>query len=138
MTTYKGKSAVIARPVGELYGRFSNMSALEDALKNGQNSDLRPGDIKFDEDSLTIVNQQVGEIKFKIVERVEPEKIVFSAENSPLPIGMTIHLKSIDDMSTEVSTSIDIEIPVVMKALIGSKLQQVADKFGSMMAQMGK
>ena len=139
MATYKGKSAVIARPIGELYGRFSDMSALEDTIRNNAgNKTEQMGDIKFDHDTLTIVNPQVGEIKFRVVERVEPVKVAFAAENSPLPIGMTINLKEVDPSTTEVSTELDLEIPAVMRAFIGPKLQKVADKFGEMMTQMGK
>jgi len=112
------------------------MSALAEAMKSRAEGNGEMGDIKFGENSLSIVNPQVGEIKFEIVERVEPSKVAFSAVNSPLPIGMTINLSPIGDDSTEVSTAIDIEIPVVMRALIGSKLQQVADKFGDTMAKM--
>ena len=138
MTAYKGKSAVIARPVGELYSRFSDMSALEEAIRNRQETKEHVAEMKFDSDSLTIKTSQMGEIRFEIVERIEPSKIVFRAVNSPLPLGMTINLKAVGDAATEVSTSIDVELPMMVRALVGPKLQHVADQFGNMMAQMGK
>lgn len=138
MTTYKGKPAVIARPIGELYGRFSDMSALEQAVKSRPEAQDHVAGMKFDADSLTIVTSQVGEIRFEIVERVEPSKIAFKATDSPLPLGMTINLRAIDDTTTEVSTAIDIELPMMVRALVGPKLQQVADQFGNMMSGMGK
>ena len=138
MATYKGKSAVIERPIGDLYGRFSDMSALEEAVKARPEAQEHMAEMKFDADSLTIVTPQVGEIRFEIVERVEPSRIVFKATSSPLPLGMTINLKAVDETVTEVSTSIDIELPVMVRALVGPKLQHVADQFGDMMAKMGK
>lgn len=138
MATYKGKPAVIERPVDELYNRFSDMSALEEALKNRGGDQAQMGEVKFDKDSLSIVNPQVGEIRFEITDRVAPNKVAFTAVNSPLPIGMTINLKALSENTTEVSTEINLELPAVMRAFVGPKLQKVADKFGEMMTQMGK
>lgn len=137
MSTYKGKPAVIDRPIGDVYARFSDLSAMEEVVKNRAGDLAEKAEIKFEADSLTIVNNQVGEIRFEVTERVEPSKVVFKAANSPLPIVMAINLASVGETSTEVSTTIDVEIPVMLKAFIGPKLQQVADQFGTMMAGMG-
>lgn len=137
MSTYKGKPAVIDRPIGDVYARFSDLSAMEEVVKNRAGDLAEKAEIKFEADSLTIVNNQVGEIRFEVTERVEPSKVVFKAANSPLPIVMAINLAPVGETSTEVSTTIDVEIPVMLKAFIGPKLQQVADQFGTMMAGMG-
>lgn len=137
MAKYKGKSAVIYRPIASVYERFSDLSVLEEVLRDRPDAS-QMAEIKFDDNSLTIVNNQVGEIRFDVTERVEPTKIVFTAANSPLPIVMTINMLAITENSTEVSTEIDVEIPVMLKAFIGPKLQQVADQFGVMMAGMGR
>ncbi|MDE6403194.1 MAG: hypothetical protein K2K86_05225 [Muribaculaceae bacterium] len=137
MATYKGKPAVIDRPIGDVYARFSDLSAMEEVVKNRAGDLAEKAEIKFEADSLTIVNNQVGEIRFEVTERVEPSKVVFKAANSPLPIVMAINLAPVGETSTEVSTTIDVEIPVMLKAFIGPKLQQVADQFGTMMAGMG-
>lgn len=138
MSKYTGKPAVINRPIGDLYGRFANLSSLEEVLRNGNNKAGEVGEIKFDDNSITIVNPQVGEIRFEVVERVEPTKIAFKAAKSPLPIGMTINLKPVTETSTEVSTVLDIELPMMVRTIVGPKLQQVADKFGETMAQLGQ
>lgn len=138
MDTYSGKPAVINKPIGELYARFSDMSALQQAISNRTNDDTAQiADIKFEDNALLIVNPQIGEIRFEIVERVEPSRIAYSAVKSPLPLGMSINLTPVDEASTQVSTEINIELPAMMKMFLGSKLQQVADKFGDMMANMG-
>ena len=137
MATYKGKPAVIDRPIGDVYARFSDLSAMEEVVKNRAGDLAEKAEIKFEADSLTIVNNQVGEIRFEVTERVEPSKVVCKAANSPLPIVMAINLAPVGETSTEVSTTIDVEIPVMLKAFIGPKLQHVADQFGTMMAGMG-
>lgn len=134
MAAYTGKPAVINRPVGDLYVHFSDLSHLKESIAAKAGADAeRVGEVEVGEDFIAINNPQVGQIKFQVVERVEPERIVMKAVNSPLPIAMTINLKELAPDSTEVSTVLDIDIPPVMKAFLGPKFQKVADQFGQMM-----
>lgn len=137
MSVYKGKATVVNRPIAELYSRFSDMNLLRRAVEERAGDGIsKAGEIKFGDDSLSIVNPQVGEIKFQIVERVEPSRIAFKAVNSPLPLGMSIILKPVTDDSTEVSTEIEVELPAMLRAMLGSKMQHVADEFGAIMSRM--
>lgn len=134
MAKYVGKPATINRPIGELYAQFSDMTRLKGTLEKGNPEQAsKVGNVEVGEDYMAINNPQVGQIKFQVTERVEPSKVAFSAVQSPLPVSMSINLKEITPESTEVSTVLEMEIPMVMKALIGPKLQKVADQFGEMM-----
>lgn len=133
MAKYTGKPTVINRPINDLYSHFSNLSRLKDAIAAKNAGAENMGQVEVGEDFIAITNPQVGQIKFQVTERVEPSKIAMVAVNSPLPIAMSINLKEITPESTEVSTVLDLEIPAVMKAFIGPKLQKVADQFGELM-----
>lgn len=136
MSTYKGKATVVNRPIGDIYNRFSDLTVLRDSLENSGKLKTPDAQIKLSEDTLSVVNPQLGEIKFKIVERIEPTRVVFQALNFPMPLGMTINLQPVGDDATEVSTSIDIELPAMVKMMLGSKIQEVADNFGKLMGGM--
>lgn len=139
MTTYKGKPAVVDTPADQLFSRFSDLSNLQAALNNLPAEELaKVGELRFDRDSLTMVTPQVGEIKFQVIERQAPGKVVFSAVGSPLPITMAINFKPLSDASTEVVTAIELDIPAVMKPFVGPKLQQAADRFGELMGTLGR
>lgn len=139
MTTYKGKPAVVDTPADQLFSRFSDLSNLQAALNNLTAEELaKVGELRFDRDSLTMVTPQVGEIKFQVIERQAPGKVVFSAVGSPLPITMAINFKPLSDASTEVVTAIELDIPAVMKPFVGPKLQQAADRFGELMGTLGR
>ena len=134
MAKYVGKPATINRPIAQLYSQFSDMSRLKGALEKGNPEQAsKMGNVEVGEDYMAINNPQVGQIKFQVTERVEPVKVSFTAVQSPLPISMSINLKEISQETTEVSTVLEMEIPMVMKALVGPKLQKVADQFGEMM-----
>ena len=134
MAKYTGKPATINRPIAELYAQFSDMSRLKGALEKANPEQAsKMGNVEVGEDYMAINNPQVGQIKFQVTERIEPTRIAFSAVQSPLPVSMSINLKEITPETTEVSTVLEMEIPMVMKALVGPKLQKVADQFGEMM-----
>lgn len=139
MATYSSKPAVINRPIQEIFDRFSDLSNLQDQLKELPEEQLaRIGDVKFDTDSIAINTPQVGEIKFQVIERVAPGKIVFGSPSSPIPLKMTLTLTPVTDDSTEAVTAIDVEIPMMLRPLIGGKMQEAADQFSKLMSQLSR
>lgn len=139
MATYSSKPAVINRPIQEIFDRFSDLGNLQNQLKELPEEQLaRIGDVKFDTDSIAINTPQVGEIKFQVTERVAPGKIVFGSPSSPIPLKMTLTLKPVTDDSTEAVTAIDVEIPMMLRPLIGGKLQEAADQFSKLMSQLSR
>lgn len=139
MATYSSKPAVINRPIQEIFDRFSDLSNLQNQLKELPEEQLaRIGDVKFDTDSIAINTPQVGEIKFQVTERVAPGKIVFGSPSSPIPLKMTLTLKPVTGDSTEAVTAIDVEIPMMLRPLIGGKLQEAADQFSKLMSQLSR
>lgn len=139
MAIYSSKPAVINRPIQEIFDRFSDLSNLQDQLMKLPEEQLaRVGDVKFDTDSIAINTPQVGEVKFQVTERVAPGKIVFGSPSSPIPLKMILTLKPVTDDSTEVVTAIDVEIPMMLRPLIGGKLQEAADQFSTLMSQLSR
>lgn len=137
MATYSSKPVTVNRPAGEIYEKFSDLSNMEAQIKNlPEDQRAKIGDVKFDTDSIAINTPQVGEIKFKVTERVPHSKIVFGSPSSPIPLNMTLTLSPLSDASTEVVTSIDVEIPMMLRPLIGGKLQEAADQFSKLMSQL--
>lgn len=135
MATYKSKDTRIARPAGEIFSRFSDMTRLQeilDQLPEEQRSKV--GDVEFTPDSLKIKTPQVGEIAFVVKERVEPSKIVFSTASSPVPLEMAVNITPDGDDASMVQTVIDVEIPAIARAFVGPKLQEAADKFGELIS----
>lgn len=137
MAKYTGKPVVIEKPAEELFDRFGNLSFLQDKLAEmPEDMKQQLGQIKFDNDRLVLSTPQVGDICFLVKERRRPDLVVFTAENAPVPIDMSVSFKNMGQSSTEVSTSIEVDIPAIMKPLVGPHLQKAADKFGEVMTQL--
>lgn len=135
MATYKSKPAKVNRPAADIYSRFSDMTSLQQQLEQLPEEQRKQiGDVEFTPDSLKINTPQVGEIAFVVKERVEPSKIVFGTASSPVPLTMEVNILPDGDNASEVTTVIDVEIPAIVRPIIGPQLQKAADKFGELIS----
>lgn len=139
MATFKSPKTEIGKSADELFDRFSDLSHLQTAL-DGLSPEQRSqvGDVEFTADSLKIVTPQVGAIEFTVVDRVRPSKIVFGTKSSPVPLSMELDIEPTGEASSSVQTLIDVEIPAMLRPLIGPQLQKAADKFGELISGLSR
>lgn len=90
------------------------------------------GNVRFDADSITIEAAPVGEITLEVVERIAPTRVKLQAKSSPVPMNLLIELDPKSADSTAVVTSIDVDIPMFLRPMVGGKMQEAADKFGEL------
>jgi hypothetical protein len=94
----------------------------------------RIGEINFEKDCITLNTQQVGQIKFRVTER-NTSRIAFTAEGTPVPMVMQVDLTAKGAEQTELVTSIEVDIPVFLKPMIGGAMQKAVDQFGGMISR---
>ncbi|MDE7457818.1 MAG: hypothetical protein K2M77_03025 [Muribaculaceae bacterium] len=136
MAEYKSKAVTVARSAEYIADKFADLSAFGNALDSLPESErAKIGDVKFDADSITIETKQVGTISFKVTERT-PRKVVMNAVGSPVPLDLCVNLTPLGQDSTEIVTSIDVEIPAMLRPLIGGAMQKAVDQFGNLMAKL--
>ncbi|MDE6318014.1 MAG: hypothetical protein K2L73_06405 [Muribaculaceae bacterium] len=139
MSRYESKPVTVDKPVDEMFNRFSDLTFFETQLEQlPEDKRAQLGEVHFAADSISIVTPQVGELKFEVIERHAPDKIVFGSPSSPVPLTMSVNFKAVTKSSTEVSTVIDVEIPAMLRPFVGPKLQQAADKFGEMISNLSR
>ncbi|MDE7135833.1 MAG: hypothetical protein K2N91_04310 [Muribaculaceae bacterium] len=139
MSKYTGSPTIVAKPINEIYDRFKDLTFFEDKIKQLPAEQLaKLGNLNFTPDSITVDTGQMGNLTFGVTEREAPTKIVFSAVGSPVPLTMRIDLREIDPEQTEVLTSIDVDLPAMLKPFVGPKLQEAADKFSLMIGNLSK
>lgn len=139
MAKYKSKPEEISMPINLLYEKLSDMRNFGTRI-NELPEDIKEkiGDVRFENDRFVISTPQVGEIAFAVVGGEAPNKIIYGTPDSPLPLEMAVNLKALNDATTEVYTSIEVEIPMMLRPMVGPKLQEAADKFGEMISNMAK
>lgn len=136
MAKYSAKPVTVGMPASTISSKFEDLTTLQGALdKMPPEVAAKVGDVRFEKDALVINTPQLGAITLKVVKRT-PERVALSAVGSPVPLTMGVDLKSLSADSTELNTSIEVEIPAMLRPLIGSKMQEAANKFGDLMGKL--
>lgn len=137
MSRYSSKQACVSMPIAQLYERLSHLGHMQAQLdKLPQDQLARIGEVRFDDNYVSINAPQVGEIRFEIVERTEPTRVVFAAANMPVPLKLSVELAEMSQSETGVTSSIDVEIPAMLRPLVGGKMQEAADRFTDLIKQL--
>lgn len=136
MAEYKSKPVTVGRPAEYISEKFADLSAFGSSLDSLPESErAKIGDVKFDKDSITLDTKQVGKISFKVTER-SPKRVVMNAVGSPVPLNLCVNLTPLGDDATEIETVIDVEIPAMLRPLIGGAMQKAVDQFGDLLAKL--
>ncbi len=139
MATYSSKPIEIPMQAESVYEKVSNLSGFQERSDNlPQDVKDKIGAVRFTEDSIIINAATVGDMVLSVSEKVPGKRVAFTANGAPVPIVMSINLENIDNEKTLVTTCIDVEIPAMLKPLVGSKLQEAAEKFGDMIGNIAK
>ncbi len=136
MAKYSSKPQLVNRPAADLAAQFSDFRHLQDALgRMPEEERAKVGDVEFTEDCITIRTPQVGAIRLRATERT-PRRIVLTAESSPVPMSMCVDFVPAGESQTEVTGSLDVELPMMLRPLVGPTLQKAADQFGNLFAKL--
>ena len=133
MATYTSKPTVINSSASAIADKFSDLSRFQEYIdKLPESERAKIGDLALTSDSIVMKTPQVGEITLKVTERT-PHCIKLSAVGSPVPMILAVNIKPINENSSELVTSMDVDIPVFLKPMIGGTLQKAVDQFGELM-----
>lgn len=136
MAKYSSKPVTVPVASQVIADKFSDLSRLEGALEQlPADQRAKIGDVSFSRDTLTIKTTQVGDIKF-VVKECTPQRVVMGAEKSPVPLDMRVDLKPQSADSTEFTTSIEVDIPMMLKPMLGGPMQKAVDQFSDLLVKL--
>lgn len=140
MESYKSDKVVIDHNIELIYNKLSNPSMFKEQME--KNMDRVPDEarehlnkVKFEEDGISI-ESPMGEVKLSVSESVAPNLVKYVAESSPVPFGLTVNLEAIDEEHTNAVAEINIELPMMLRAMVGGKLSEGAQKMGEVIAKL--
>lgn len=134
---FTGKPVTIPAAPEEIFAKFDDLTQLQALLdKLPEEQKQKIGNVSFTTDSILIQTSQVGEIKFVVKERVRPSRIVFGTESSPVPLTLTAKLTPVGTGSTEILAETDVNIPPMLKPMVGGMMQKATDQFGALIGQL--
>lgn len=140
MESYKSEKSVINYGIDVIYSKLSDPRIFKAHLD--ENMDRLPSDarehlekVKFEDDGISI-ESPMGALKLSVAESVEPTMVKYSALQSPVPFGLTVNLEAIDENHTQSVTELNIELPMMLRAMVGSKLKDGAKQLGEVIAKL--
>ena len=102
------------------------MNKVKDKLKN----------LSFDQDSLSINVDPIGQVSMRIIERDEPKMIKLESEKSPFAFKFWIQVLPVMEASSKMKLTIDADIPFFAKSMVAKPLQEGIEKIADALAMI--
>ena len=129
---YESSIKQIPYPQEKVYEKLSNLENIEQ-VRNRIPEDKLNG-LTFDRDSVSVSVPPVGSITMCIIERDEPKCVKFEAKNSPVPFNLWIQILPVTETTSKMKVPIKADIPMILKPMLGSKLEEGIDKIADALA----
>ena len=102
------------------------MNKVKDKLKN----------LSFDQDSLSINVDPIGQVSMRIIERDEPKMIKLESDKSPFAFKFWIQVLPVTEASSKMKLTIDADIPFFAKSMVAKPLQEGIEKIADALAMI--
>lgn len=135
MSTYSSSEISLKGSAEKVYNVVSNPGLLKNLLENVP-ADKIPEDKKamFDQlklsgDCIEIPGGPVGNIRLQINKGVAPSLVELNGVDTPVKMSIKFHIIPETEESCRGKVELDIDIPMMLKPMIGGTLQKVVDQF---------
>ena len=128
MQEYTSKQIQILRPAEQIYQLISRFDNLTPVLQG------RVDDWQATEDRCSFKAKGFG-VTLVMAERVEPKHVKITGEGVPMDFAFWVQLHKVSDTDTRLRLVLHTELNMMMKMLIGSKLQGVLDQIADGLQQ---
>lgn len=132
MTTYESRQKQILKPQETIYGLLSDLTHLENFRAHIPADKVK--DLEFTADTVSASIDPIGRVTFRIVEREPYKTVKFGADNLPIQFNLWIQLVGVSDSDTRMKITVKADIPLMLKPMIGNKLEQGVEQMAEMLA----
>jgi carbon monoxide dehydrogenase subunit G len=115
-----------------VYNNISDLRNLE-KVKDRIPED-KVNDFTFDEDTVGLNVQPVGELKLRICEREEPKCVKFETVQSPVPFNVWIQVLPVDEQNSKMKVTVKAELNPFIKSMVEKPLQEAVEKIADALA----
>ena len=119
-------------PQQAVYDNISDLRNLE-KVKDRIPED-KVSDFTFDEDTVGLNVQPVGELKLRICEREEPKCVKFETVQSPVPFNVWIQVLPVDEQNSKMKVTVKAELNPFIKSMVEKPLQEAVEKIADALA----
>ena len=134
MTKFESSGKQIPYPIEDVYRNISDLSNLERVRDRVPQDKLKS--FSFDQDSVSINVDPVGDLRLRIIEREENKCVKFEAEQSPLPFNLWIQVLPVSDTESKMKITVAADIPFMLKGMVSGPLQDGVDKIADALSHI--
>ena len=117
--------------VYEMLSDLNNIDRVRDRLPEDKLQN-----ITFDRDSVSVAVPPIGEIALHVCDREEPKCVKFEAAQSPIPFNLWVQMLPVTETSSKMKVTLQADIPLMLKAMVGSRLQEGVEQMAEMLAMI--
>ncbi|MCR5239873.1 MAG: SRPBCC family protein [Prevotella sp.] len=121
-------------PQEAVYRNISDLSNLEKVRDRIPEDKIN--DFSFDEDTVTLNVQPVGELKLRICDREEPKCVKFETVQSPVPFNVWIQVLPVDEQNSKMKVTVKADLNPFIKSMVEKPLQEAVEKIADALAQV--
>ena len=146
MTKFESSIKQIPHSQRSVYAMLSDLSNIqrlkdhlpEEATDNDEMNKVRDKlkNLSFDQDSLSINVDPIGQVSMRIIERDEPKMIKLESEKSPFAFKFWIQVLPVTEASSKMKLTIDADIPFFAKSMVAKPLQEGIEKIADALAMI--
>ena len=93
-------------------------------------------DFSFDQDTVSLNVQPVGELKLRICDREEPKCVKFETVQSPVPFNVWVQVLPVDESNAKMKVTVKAELNPFIKKMVEKPLQDGVEKIADALAQV--
>ncbi|MCH5225889.1 MAG: SRPBCC family protein [Muribaculaceae bacterium] len=142
MAVYSSGEVALNAPAQTVFSKLSNLENLKGMLEKVP-ADRIPDDkrqmfenLKITSDTIEVPGGPMGSLTFRVVERKSPSLIKLKGEGIPMDMSLAMHLKEKSEETSSAKVELDIDIPMMLRPMIGGQIQKIADQFGQVLGSI--
>ena len=134
MTKFESSVKQIPYPIEDVYRNISDLSNLERVRDRVPQDKLKS--FSFDQDSVSINVDPVGDLRLRIIEREENKCIKFETVQSPLPFNLWIQVLPVSATESKMKVTVQADIPFMLKGMVAGPLQDGVEKIADALSKI--
>ena len=134
MTTYESEIKMIDSSDSKVFAMLSDLRNVE-KIKDRIPSD-KVKDLKFDQDTVSVKVDPVGDLSLKIIEREPCKTIKFTTDKSPVDSFVWIQILPVTDEKSKIKVTLKADMNPMIKMMIGSYMEKFVNMFADALTKI--
>ncbi len=132
MTSVKSSPQTVEASAGRIFETLSDFRNLE-KVKSKISHNVN--DLEIDADTLRVSVAPLGAVIVRVKEREPFKRIKYISEKSIVSFELQINLEPISEEKTNLQVQLDAEIPMMIKIMLGNKLNDFVEQFAEQLSK---